>query len=247
VGFRFERGAMRNLRFEMRGAARRQSKLPASFTHIAYEGVAAGGFEALRDLLRAVQRGRVPSAADIGKTAADLPWLARAVWWRYVLGRLLYPANGTFTAHLVIEQMPVQSNRITLSENAMGPFGLPQAKVHWRVGEEDLAAFRAVAEKFFAMWEESRLRELADLVPKDESTWQSKLRNGGGVYHPSGTIRIGADRSKGVVNVDLRTFRVPNLYVVSTATFPVVGGANPTLMMMLYGSDLAERLAQRKI
>ena len=26
VGFRFERGAMRNLRFEMRGAARRQSK-----------------------------------------------------------------------------------------------------------------------------------------------------------------------------------------------------------------------------
>jgi choline dehydrogenase-like flavoprotein len=66
------------------------------------------------------------------------------------------------------------------------------------------------------------------------------------MYHPSGTIRIGTDRSNGVVNADLRAFRVPNLYVVSTATFPVVGGANPTLMMTLYGSDLAERLAAQK-
>ena len=246
VGFQFERGAMRSLRFEMRGAARRKSKLPASYTHIAYEGVAGSGFEALRDLLRAIQRGRMPPV-DILRTAADLPWLCRAVWWRYVLGRLLYPSNGTFNAHLVIEQMPLQSNKITLSENASDPFGLPQAKLHWRVGDEDLAAFRSVAENFFAMWRESRLQELADLVPRDESTWRAALRNGGGIYHPSGTICIGADRSKGVVNADLRAFRVPNLYVVSTATFPVVGGANPTLMMMLYGSDLAERLAQRKI
>jgi choline dehydrogenase-like flavoprotein len=184
---------------------------------------------------------------DIVRTAADFPWLVRAVWWRYALGRLLYPSRGIFTAHLVVEQMPLPSNRITLSEHASDPFGLPQAKLHWRIGDEDLATFREVAEKFFAMWRESRLQELADLVPRDAATWQAALRNGGGICHPSGTIRIGADRSKGVVNADLRAFRVPNLYVVSTATFPVVGGANPTLMMMLYGNDLAERLAQRKI
>src|SRR5262249_7635721 len=53
IGFRFERGAMRNLRFEMRGTVRRQLGLPASFTHIAYEGSENSGFEALRDLLRA--------------------------------------------------------------------------------------------------------------------------------------------------------------------------------------------------
>jgi choline dehydrogenase-like flavoprotein len=247
VGFRFEQGAMRNLRFEMRGAARRNLRLPASFTHIAYEGIADGGFEALRDFLRAIQRGRIPSPVDILRTAADLPWLVRAVWWRCVLGRLLYPSKGAFTTHLVIEQMPRPSNRITLSENASDPFGQPQARLHWRVGDEDLTAFRDVAMKFFAMWSESRLQELAHLVPRNESTWRETLRNGGGIYHPSGTIRIGADRSKGVVNADLRAFRVPNLYVVSTATFPVVGGANPTLMMMLYGSDLADRLAQRKI
>jgi hypothetical protein len=42
----------------------------------------------------------------------------RAVWWRYIFGRLLYPSKGAFTAHLVIEQMPTRDNRITLSDNA---------------------------------------------------------------------------------------------------------------------------------
>jgi choline dehydrogenase-like flavoprotein len=246
VGFRFEQGAMRNLRFEMRGAARRQLGLPASFTHIAYESAADGGFEALRDIFRAIQKGQLPSPADIIRTAAGLPWLVRAVWWRYILGRLLYPSTGIFTAHLVIEQMPVRDNRITLSDNASDPFGLPQATLNWDVGDENLMAFRGVAEQFFSMWRESRLQDLAELVPRDTSNWHASLRNCGGIYHPSGTIRIGTDRSNGVVSADLRAFRVPNLYVVSTATFPVVGGANPTLMMMLYGSDLAERLAARR-
>jgi choline dehydrogenase-like flavoprotein len=143
--------------------------------------------------------------------------------------------------------MPMRDNRITLSDNASDPFGLPQANLHWHVGDENLKAFFGVAEQFFAMWSESRLQDLAELVPRDASKWHAALRNCGGIYHPSGTIRIGTDRSNGVVNADLRTFRVLNLYVVSTATFPVVGGANPTLMMMLYGCELAERLAQKKL
>jgi len=246
VGFRFERGAMRNLRFEMRGAARRKLGLPASFTHIAYESAVDGGFEALRDIFQAIQKRHIPNSADVVRTVADLPWLVRAVWWRYIRGRLLYPSKGTFTAHLVIEQTPKRDNRITLSDGASDPFGLPQAKLHWHVGDEDLTAFRKAAERFFAMWRESRLQDLAKLVPRDASAWHVALRNNGGMYHPSGTIRIGTDRSNGVVSADLRVFRLPNLYVVSTATFPVVGGANPTLMLTLFGSDLAERLAAQK-
>src|SRR5262249_51328330 len=112
VGFRFEHGAMRNLRFEMRGVARRRLELPASFTHIAYERAADSGFEALRDIFQAIQKRRLPKPANIVRTAVDLPWLVRAVWWRYILGRLLYPSQGTFTAHLVSEQKPMRDNRI---------------------------------------------------------------------------------------------------------------------------------------
>lgn len=243
VGFRFEHGTMRNLRFEMRGSARRQSSLPASFTHVAYESSGRSGFDALREVLRALQTRRPPQTSDLVRTVSDLPWLIRALWWRYFRGRLLYPSNGKFTAHLVIEQRPMRENRITLSGKASDPFGLPLATLHWKVGNEDQAAFSKIAKRFFAMWRESRLRHLAELVPWDESRSHAILQECGGIYHPSGTIRIGTDRSNGVVNADLQTFQIPNLFVVSTATFPVVGGANPTLMMMLYGNDLAERLA----
>lgn len=246
LGFRFERGTMRNLRFEMRGPARRQSSLPASFTHVAYESTGRSGFDALREVFRALQTRRLPQASDLARTASDLPWLIRAVWWRYCLGRLLYPSNGMFTAHLVIEQRPMRENRITLSGDVSDPFGLPLAKLHWKVGDEDQTAFSKIAERFLVMWRESKLEHLAELVPWDESKSHAILQKCGGIYHPSGTIRIGTDRSNGVVNADLQTFQVPNLYVVSTATFPVVGGANPTLMMMLYGNDLAERLATQK-
>lgn len=246
AGFRFERGAMRNLRFEMRGEARRQSKLPASFTHLAYECTTGSGFDALRDIFRTIQKRKLPSPTDLLNTAADLPWLIRAMWWRYIHGRLLYPANGTYNAQLVVEQMPMRDNRITLSDSASDPFGLPEANLHWDVSDDDLAIFRRTAQQFFAMWRESRLHDLAELVPLDDSQWSDTLRKCGGIYHPSGTIRIGTDRSEGVVNADLRTFQVPNLYVVSTATFPVAGGANPTLMMMLYAGDLAERLANQR-
>ncbi len=246
VGFRFEHGTMRNLRFEMRGPARRQSSLPASFTHVAYESTGRSGFDALREVLRALQTRRPPQASDMVRTVSDLPWLLRALWWRYFHGRLLYPSNGKFTAHLVIEQRPTRENRITLSSNELDPFGLPLAKLHWKVGDDDQAAFSRIARRFFAMWRESRLKDLAELEPWDESRSHAVLQECGGIYHPSGTIRIGTDRSNGVVNADLQTFRLPNLFVVSTATFPVVGGANPTLMMMLYGNDLAERLASQK-
>jgi choline dehydrogenase-like flavoprotein len=246
VGFRFENGGMRNLRFEMRRATRLALQLPASFTHIAYESGVEGGFEALRDLLRAIQRGQRPKSSDIFAIVRDAPWLVRAVWWRYALGRLLYPSGGTITAHLNIEQKPTQENRITLSDGKADPFGLPLAKLHWRVGNDDMTLFHRVAEQFFRMWRASRLEHLAEIAPRNPVEWQSALRDGGGVYHPTGTIRIGTDATNGVVNSDLQTFRVPNLHVVSTATFPVAGGANPTLTMMLYGCDLAERLAHRK-
>ena len=246
MGFRFEHGTMRNLRFEMRGSARRQSSLPASFTHVAYESTGRSGFDAFREVFRAFQARRFPQPLDVVRAASDVPWLIRALWWRYFVGRLLYPSNGKFTAHLVIEQRPMRENRITLSANASDLFGLPLAKLHWQVGDEDKIKFSKIAKQFFAMWRESRLQHLAELVPWDESKSHAILQQCGGIYHPSGTIRIGTNRTNGVVNADLQTFRISNLYVVSTATFPVVGGANPTLMMMLFGNDLAERLANQK-
>jgi choline dehydrogenase-like flavoprotein len=73
--------------------------------------------------------------------------------------------------------------------------------------------------------------------------WHAKLSGSGDIFHPAGTVRIGRNPAEGVVDSDLATFRVPNLHVASTAVFPVVGGANPTMTLLLCAADLADRLA----
>jgi choline dehydrogenase-like flavoprotein len=51
--------------------------------------------------------------------------------------------------------------------------------------------------------------------------------------HPSGTTRMGTERSSSVVGADLVCHHVPNLSVVSASCFPSTGSANPTLTVML--------------
>lgn len=242
IGFRFEQGGMRNLRFELRDPERSQERLPASFTHIAFESAGPDGFEALRAVYRELQKGRPPPLAALQQLTRHAPWLARAAWWRYGLGRLLYPARGRYHAHLVIEQQPRPENRITLSETRQDEFGLPLARIDWQVGDADLRGFGALATRFQAMWPSSKLGTLATMVPLPAEHWREALAGGGGVFHPGGTLRIGAGPRQGVVDADLRCHRLPNLRVISTATFPTVGGANPTLMMMLYARHVIGQL-----
>ena len=80
------------------------------------------------------------------------------------------PCERDVHRFLLLSRCRSKDNRITLSENAMDPFGLPQAKLHWRVGDEDLASFRGVAAKFAAMWKASRLRSSLILCRKMNRT-----------------------------------------------------------------------------
>ena len=57
--------------------------------------------------------------------------------------------------------------------------------------------------------------------------------------HQIGTARMGSDQSSAVVDRDLRTFDVPNLFVASTAVMPTSGQANPTLTAIALAMRLA--------
>jgi choline dehydrogenase-like flavoprotein len=59
--------------------------------------------------------------------------------------------------------------------------------------------------------------------------------------HQIGTIRMGTNRSDGVVDKTLRTFDSPNLFVASTAVLPTSGQANPTLTAIALAMRLAHR------
>lgn len=87
------------------------------------------------------------------------------------------------------------------------------------------------------------MADLGEIIEHPDDVVLRALDQGGGIYHPGGSTRMGKSQRDGVVDADLRTFRVPNLRVVSTSVFPFGGGANPTMMLMMASLRAAEHIA----
>ena len=244
-GLRFAHSGMRDLRIEPSCALRAQQRLPGAFAHIVALSDSDAGFAALRALYRDLQSRSPVSRRHAVGLGRDMPWLCKAAWWRIARGRLLYPPRSRFEMVLVVEQMPVAHSTITLAERAHDRLGSPLACIDWRTSEEDATVFRTLQAELTAWWRASRFAALGDLQPVAETCWRERLQQSADIFHPGGTTRMGRSPSQGVVDADLRTFRVENLYVVSTSTFPTGGSANPTFMLMAFALRAADHIAAR--
>lgn len=243
AGFRFEGSAMRNNRFELTGEARLREGLPGAFAHISFRTEEPSGFDGLREVFRQLQMRRLPELPALALIATNAPWFVRAALTRLLNGRVLPPDNALFELHLVTEQRPRAENVIGLSPDQRDPFGLPLAEIGWTVSDEDVGVAQRVLDELREYWQRTNLAQLGTLRPYAAAQWQQGFREGGGIYHPGGTLRMAASVADGVVDGQLRTFAVPNLRVLSTATFPSGGGANPTMMLLLLALRAADQIA----
>jgi choline dehydrogenase-like flavoprotein len=240
---KFERGGMRDLRIEPSPTLRRAHALPAAFAHVAALGDEIGGFAALRDVYRELQQTSGVGWEQLRRLMLDVPWLTRAVWWRIVNRRLFYPRQSKFELMLVTEQMPNGESKITLSSTERDSLGVPRARINWRTCDADAMAFGALQSRLCAFWRDGAFSRLGVIRPTPPDVWQTRLKSDSSIFHPGGTTRMGNSRATGVVDGELRTFRVPNLTVVSTSSFPTGGGANPTFMLMAFALRAANRIA----
>jgi choline dehydrogenase-like flavoprotein len=154
----------------------------------------------------------------------------------------LFPPDAKLDVHVVIEQEPRWNNYISLSSTECDPFGYPTAALNWHVSDADATRLVTTTEAFLNSWNSCALSQLATVQLNLPSNPKRALAEGGGIFHPGGSIRIGDNRRSGVVDADLRTFQIPNLSVVSTATLPTGGAANPTMMLMMSAMRTADRL-----
>ena len=237
VGFRFEGagGAMRNVRFELTDDTPLRSVIPSCFAHISFDDAGASGFVAVREAYRYLQRRRWPSVDVLTRLAISAPWLAKAMWWRFARGRLLYPSGARIQLNMVIEQAPRRDNQIRLSPAQADIFGKPLAEISWDVGSEDAENLTRATQAFLHSWEASDLQAIARLAPYPREDFGQALAQGGGIFHPVGSARMGSSPSRGVVDANLRPFRLRNVSVVSTAVLPRSGGCNPTMMLLCLG------------
>ena len=62
--------------------------------------------------------------------------------------------------------------------------------------------------------------------------------------HPGGTTRMSASKDDGVVDKNLRSHFVDNLYICSSSTFPTIGCEPPTYTISALAIRLSEHLIE---
>jgi choline dehydrogenase-like flavoprotein len=141
----------------------------------------------------------------------------------------------------VLEDLPMESNRIDLDPTVKDRFGLPVPRITHAQHPNDLAMHR---------WYQGKLLEIAEAAGATEK-WLSQVpgftridaktpMNGGHVGHFMGTCRMGTDPKTSVLDKWCRTHDVPNLWVVDGSCFPTSGGYNPTLSILANAYRVAD-------
>ena len=133
---------------------------------------------------------------------------------------------------IVGEDMPQETNRVTLDPKVRDKFGLPVASVHYDDHANDLAmrehGFTQGAAVYNAVGASRILR-----TPPYPST------------HNMGTNRMSAKARDGVLNKWGQTHDVPNLFVSDGSQFTSSAGCNPTLTIVSLAIRQADHIQKQ--
>jgi choline dehydrogenase-like flavoprotein len=131
---------------------------------------------------------------------------------------------ATFGA--LCEFLPQADNRVTLAKE-LDRHSLPIAELSYSMCDNDKA-----------------LVDVASKVMTDvhRASGAEETMTINRYAHLIGGCRMGRDAQSGVVDSDLLTFAVPNLYVVDGSVCPTQGSANPALTIMALAARAADRL-----
>jgi choline dehydrogenase-like flavoprotein len=132
---------------------------------------------------------------------------------------------------LVGEDMPQETNRVTLNPDVSDQHGLPAPNVHFDDHPNDVA-MREYA------W--SRGRAIYEAAGADDCTLTPPYPT----THNLGTCRMSARPEDGVVDAFGRAHDVPNLFVSDGSVFTTGAAANPTLTIVALAIRQAEHIGE---
>jgi choline dehydrogenase-like flavoprotein len=127
---------------------------------------------------------------------------------------------------------PRAENRLTLVSDRVDSLGLPIPDLHVSHSRRDQETFRyadSVGDQINSA-----------LGGKQPLDYERRIHS-----HPSGTCRMSADASSGVVDANNRVFGVENLYVSGACVFPLAGATNPTNTVVAMTLRLADHLIEQ--
>ena len=159
--------------------------------------------------------------------------------WGSELKRFLREFPRAITIGSILEDLPMEENRVDLDPDIRDSDGLPAPRLTHRQHPNDIAMNR---------WYAARLPDIADACDASEK-WLMQLPGTTrideqtamkGSAHVHGTCRMGSDPSRSVLDRWCRAHDVANLWVVDGSGFPSSGGYNPTLTILANAYRVAD-------
>jgi choline dehydrogenase-like flavoprotein len=123
-------------------------------------------------------------------------------------------------------------SRVTVDRNRRDAYGLPIPVVLFRWDAADLALWRDMQKTALEIYEAAGVR----LV------FSADQRPGGFASHEVGTMRMGDDPRRSVVNRWCRSHEIPNLFITDGSVFTTFPEKNPTLTIVALALRTAETL-----
>ncbi|WP_174826083.1 GMC family oxidoreductase [Ruegeria arenilitoris] len=131
----------------------------------------------------------------------------------------------------MVEQLPVQENRVTLDPDRRDENGMPEVSIFFSIDPYTKAGLKAA---------EAAHTDIFSAMGASEIGHDPAARGAG---HIMGTVRMGTDPKTAVLDENLRSFDTTNLFVVGSAVFPSGGTANPTLTIAALALRASEAIS----
>ena len=133
---------------------------------------------------------------------------------------------------LVGEDLPQESNRVTLHATEKDPFGLPIPNVHFDDHPNDVAMRSHAFRQGTAVYRAAGAREVYETPPYPST-------------HNLGTNRMSEKPRDGVVNKHGQTHDIRNLFISDGSQFTTGGAENPTLTIVTLAIRQADYIADQ--
>jgi choline dehydrogenase-like flavoprotein len=133
---------------------------------------------------------------------------------------------------IVGEDMPQESNRVTLHPEQKDPFGLPIPNVHYDDHANDLAMRNHAYKQGRAIYEAVGAKRVYETPPYPST-------------HNLGTCRQSANPRDGVCNAHGQTHDVANLFISDGSQFTTGAAENPTLTIVTLAIRQADYIADQ--
>lgn len=162
-----------------------------------------------------------------GAGAGSIAAYTLSTLWGKKLKDTMRKYNDSLLLIAFCEGLPVRTNRITVDMSSLDANGLPRARIHYALHENDKRVFKEASDTI-------------KRVMAASGAYQSYVNEHPFESHPMGTMRMGRSPRDSATDVFGKVHGLKNLFVGGAALFPTGGSWNPTLTL----HALALRTAQ---